>query len=101
MPAAAGIRVPAGPGGAEHPDPAVYEPGPVRRRPRPDTRPVQVPWPAAGPGDDCDASIVPVLSGHVDPVVLDRLAALVLRPGLWAGQNYDPGPTGGPDAGDR
>ena len=31
--------------------------------------------PAAGPGSDCDASIVPVVSGHVDPAVLDRLAA--------------------------
>ena len=25
--------------------------------------------PAAGPGSDCDASIVPVVSGHVDPAV--------------------------------
>src|SRR5450755_926467 len=31
--------------------------------------------PAAVPGSDCDASIVPVVSGHVDPAVLDRLAA--------------------------
>jgi hypothetical protein len=31
--------------------------------------------PAAAPGSDCDASIVPVVSGHVDPAVLDRLAA--------------------------
>lgn len=30
--------------------------------------------PAAGPGHDCDASIAPVVSGHVDPEVLDRLA---------------------------
>jgi hypothetical protein len=29
----------------------------------------------AGPGDDCDATIVPVVSGHVDPDVLDQLAA--------------------------
>jgi hypothetical protein len=40
-----------------------------------------VPWPAAGPGYDCDATIVPILTGHVDPEVLDRLAALLLRPG--------------------
>ncbi len=33
---------------------------------------------AAGPGADCDASIVPVVSGHVDPDVLDRLAAALL-----------------------
>jgi Domain of unknown function (DUF222)/HNH endonuclease len=30
---------------------------------------------AAGPGSACDASIVPVVSGHVDPAVLDELAA--------------------------
>jgi hypothetical protein len=30
--------------------------------------------PAAGPGSDCDASIVPVVSGHVDQAVLHRLA---------------------------
>jgi hypothetical protein len=36
--------------------------------------------PAAGPGDDCDATIVPVVSGHVDPEILDRLAAALLRP---------------------
>jgi len=34
---------------------------------------------AAGPGADCDASIVPVVSGHVDPDVLDRLAAALLH----------------------
>jgi hypothetical protein len=33
----------------------------------------------AGPGYDCDATIVPVVTGHVDPDVLDRLAA-ALRP---------------------
>jgi hypothetical protein len=33
----------------------------------------------AGPGSDCDASIVPIVSGHVDPEVLDRLAAGLLR----------------------
>jgi hypothetical protein len=36
--------------------------------------------PAAGPGDDCDATIVPVVTGHVDPEILDRLAAGLLRP---------------------
>jgi Domain of unknown function (DUF222) len=35
---------------------------------------------AAGPGDDCDATIVPIVTGHVDPDVLDRLAAALLRP---------------------
>ena len=33
------------------------------------------PWPAAGPGDDCDAAIVPMVTGHVDRDLLDRLAA--------------------------
>jgi hypothetical protein len=31
--------------------------------------------PAAAPGSDCDALIVPVVSGHVDPAALDKLAA--------------------------
>jgi hypothetical protein len=33
----------------------------------------------AGPGDDCDAQIVPVVTGRVDPGVLDRLAAVLLH----------------------
>ena len=33
----------------------------------------------AGPGDDCDAQIIPVVTGRVDPDVLDRLAAAVLH----------------------
>jgi hypothetical protein len=41
--------------------------------------------PAAPPGSDCDASIVPVVSGHVDPAILDRLAAALL------GENVPPG----------
>src|ERR1700691_2094440 len=32
----------------------------------------------AGPGDDCDAQIVPVVTGRVDPGVLDRLATAQL-----------------------
>jgi hypothetical protein len=35
--------------------------------------------PAAGPGDDCDATIVPIVTGHVDPEVLDQLAAALRR----------------------
>jgi len=35
----------------------------------------------AGPGDDCDAQIVPVVTGRVDPDVLDRLAAALLHGG--------------------
>src|ERR1700735_3189702 len=30
-------------------------------------------------GDECDASIVPVVTGHVDPDILDRLAAALLN----------------------
>jgi hypothetical protein len=33
----------------------------------------------AGPGDDCDAQIVPVVTGRIDPDVLDRLAAALLH----------------------
>jgi hypothetical protein len=33
----------------------------------------------AGPGDDCDAQIVPVVTGRIDPGVLDRLAAALLH----------------------
>lgn len=35
---------------------------------------------AAGPGADCDAKIVPAVTGHVDPAILDQLAAELLRP---------------------
>ena len=34
--------------------------------------------PAAGPGYDCDATIIPVVTGHVDTAVLDQLAASLL-----------------------
>jgi Domain of unknown function (DUF222) len=30
---------------------------------------------AAGPGEDCDATIVPIVTGHIDPQILGRLAA--------------------------
>ena len=46
--------------------------------------------PAAGPGADCDATIIPVVSGHPDPGVLDRLAAALLHGTTSAG----PGPAG-------
>src|SRR5580704_11671995 len=35
--------------------------------------------PAAAPGSECDAVIVPVVSGHVDPAVLDQITAALLR----------------------
>jgi hypothetical protein len=51
-------------------------------------------WPGApaGPGYDCDASIVPVVTGHVDQEVVDQLASALLR-GL-AGQNGQVGASG-------
>ena len=55
-------RGPAGPGG-----PAVSRPG-------------------AGPGDDCDAAIIPVVTGRVDHHLLDRLAGRLA--GTWT--EYDP-----------
>ena len=42
----------------------------------------------APPGADCDATIVPVVTGHLDPGLLDQLAATLLRPGT-------PGTAGG------
>ncbi len=46
--------------------------------------------PAAPPGSECDASIVPVVSGHVDPVVLAQLVAALCgvsaRPTAGTGQ---------------
>jgi Domain of unknown function (DUF222) len=35
----------------------------------------RLPGPSAGPGAACDATIVPVVTGRVDPVLLDQLAA--------------------------
>ena len=46
--------------------------------------------PAAAPGSDCDATIVPVVSGHVDPAILDQLTAALLRHDPALGQ--DPAP---------
>ena len=38
--------------------------------------------PLAGPGDDCDAALAPVVTGRVDHDLLDRLARR-LAPGPW------------------
>ena len=53
------------------------------------------PGPAAAPGSDCDATIVPVVSGHVDSAVLDQLTAALLShdPAL---ARYGPGSGSGP-----
>jgi hypothetical protein len=36
--------------------------------------------PAASPGDACDATIVPIVTGHIDHDLLDQLAARLTRP---------------------
>jgi hypothetical protein len=43
------------------------------------------PGPVAPPGAECDATIVPVVTGYVDPVALDRLVGLVLGRGAGHG----------------
>src|SRR5450432_2633599 len=47
--------------------------------------------PAAAPGSDCDASIVPVVSGHVDPAALDRVAAALRGEPGSGGSPFGPG----------
>ena len=49
----------------------------------------------AGPGDDCDAQIVPVVTGRVDPGVLDRVAAALLH-GTPPGPGQDSSAAGPP-----
>src|ERR1700683_5124861 len=34
---------------------------------------------SAGPGDDCAAQIVPMVTGRIDPDVMDRLTAALLH----------------------
>jgi len=58
-------------------------PGPGGGGPGPGPLP---PGGRAGPGDDCDAALAPVVTGRVDHRLLDRLAARLA--GTWAG--YDP-----------
>ena len=49
-----------------------------------------LPGPQAGPGDDCDAALAPIVTGRVDHDLLDRLAAGLARD--WAA--YDPARAG-------
>jgi hypothetical protein len=57
-------------------------------------------WPgaAAGPGYDCDAAIVPVVTGHIDPHVVDQLTTALLNantgPNGTTGLNGAAGPAG-------
>jgi Domain of unknown function (DUF222) len=69
--------------------------------------------PAAPPGTDCDATIVPIVTGRVDPELLDHLATLFLRdhtlpapadsgqpvPAAYASQADDPASAGSTAAG--
>jgi hypothetical protein len=50
--------------------------------------PAWLPGPAAGPGAACDATIIPVVTGRVDPVLLDQLAARLLNCGAAFAQRH-------------
>ena len=81
MPAADRCGGRAGPGRAAGADPGAYDAGSA---PRPGPSPAAqagwaAAWPPAGPGADCDASIVPVVTGHLDHQLLGQLAAELLR----------------------
>ena len=66
-----------------------------------DSQPGPVPpGPAAGPGDDCDAALAPVVTGRVDHDLANRLAAQLTRtPGPWTEYDPDQPPHGGHDDG--
>jgi Domain of unknown function (DUF222)/HNH endonuclease len=53
----------------------------------------------APPGTECDATIVPVVTGHIDPGLLDQLASALLTPGTASGKTGSSGPGGGADGG--
>jgi hypothetical protein len=80
-----GIAVPGRPW--LHPDhpPAGLDGGP-RTGDAPAGGPV-LPGPWAGPGDDCDAALAPILTGRVDHDLLDRVAGQLAA--AWA--HYQPG----------
>jgi hypothetical protein len=63
-------------------------------------------WAAAtaGPGYDCDATIVPVVTGHLDPQVLGQLTAALLarlNPASWHAPRGQAGPVGRHDRNER
>ncbi|HEY2550377.1 MAG TPA: DUF222 domain-containing protein [Streptosporangiaceae bacterium] len=55
----------------------------------------------AGPGDECDVAILPVVTGHLDPDVLDQLAAVVLRANVAAAGPPGAAGPGRPGSADR
>ncbi len=69
----------------------------LRPRLQPDgdgtTVPPALPWPTAAPGTECDATIIPVVTGHLDHDLLDKLAALLTRPVTGPGSGT-PGTSG-------
>jgi Domain of unknown function (DUF222)/HNH endonuclease len=70
--------VPDTPAGFGVPD----NPGPSQSRGPAGSMP---PGPAAGPGDDCDAAVAPMVTGRVDHDLLDALAGRLTRlAGPWA-----------------
>src|SRR6266487_4644903 len=55
--------------------------------------PAEAGWSPAGgmarSGDGCDASIAPIVVGHVDHELLDRISAALFRTGSTGGQEQD------------
>ncbi len=64
-----------------------------RLQPDGSTVPPALPWPAAAPGTECDATIIPVVTGHLDHDLLDKLTALLTRPVTGPGSGT-PGSSG-------
>ena len=56
-------------------------------------------FPAAGPGDDCDAAVAPMVTGRVDHDLADKLAARLARAGQIRWAECDPDRTGPADHG--
>ncbi len=82
--------MPAGPGRAARPAAAPPHPRPAPERRR-DAGGHDGPGgpaqdgAAAGPGDDCDAAVAPIVTGRVDHDLLDQFAGQLTRqPGRWA-----------------
>ncbi len=104
-----GTNPPAAPGtSAREPAPgtSAREPAPgASARPEPPADVPQTPAPAAGPGDDCDATIIPVVSGQVNHELLRALARQILsdradaadRPSQSPGSLDQPDPLGRAD----
>ena len=85
---AAGAGAPGGSGPAWPPDAGVP------------ARDMSPGWVTAGPGTECDAQFVPMVTGRIDTRLLDDLAYDLLYPPGPEDGNHDPGgPAAGPSAG--